>query len=122
MEFDIRLGVPEMLNLWNHLNDIFQKNTASKNEVLLLEKLKKCFKLLKSNPKHPSLHSHEISQLSKRYGCKVYESYLENNTPGALRLFWVYGPFKQSITIIGIEPHPNDKANAYAKITLSSVN
>ena len=51
---------------------------------------------------------------------KVWESYLENDTPGAGRLFWVYGPDKGDITVIGLEPHPNDKSNAYRKITLSS--
>lgn len=38
---------------------------------------------------------------------KVWQSYLENNTPSAGRVYWVYYP-KGSITIIGIEPHPND--------------
>ena len=56
----------------------------------------------------------------KRYGQKVWESYLENHKPAAGRIFWVYGPDKNDITIIGIEPHPNDKKDAYQKITLSS--
>lgn len=37
-----------------------------------------------------------------------------------MRVFWVYGPNKNEITIIGIEPHPNDKSNSYKKITLSA--
>jgi hypothetical protein len=53
---------------------------------------------------------------------KVWESYLENNVPSAGRIFWVYGPEQQAITIIGLEPHPNDsKSNAYKKITLSAI-
>lgn len=63
----------------------------------------------------------EIDLLTARYGIKVWESYLENNTPGAGRIFWVYGPDKGDITIIGLEPHPNDKSNAYKKITLSQM-
>ena len=39
-------------------------------------------------------------------------SYLENHKPVAGRIFWVYGPDKNDITIIGIEPHPNDKKDA----------
>lgn len=57
---------------------------------------------------------------TKRFGQKVWESYLGNHNPAAGRIFWVYGPDKNDITIIGIEPHPNDKKDAYQKITLSS--
>lgn len=45
---------------------------------------------------------------------------MENHKPAAGRIFWVYDPDKNDITIIGIEPHPNDKKDAYQKITLSS--
>ena len=50
-----------------------------------------------------------------------WESYLENNKPADGRIFWVYGPNKSDITIIGLEPHPNDKKDAYRKITLSAM-
>ena len=52
---------------------------------------------------------------------KVWESYLENNTPAAGRIFWAYGPEQGDITVIGLEPHPNDKANAHKKITLAQM-
>jgi hypothetical protein len=52
---------------------------------------------------------------------KVWQSYLENNKSAAGRLFWVYGPDKEDITIIGIEPHPEDKKNGYTKIKLSDL-
>lgn len=36
--------------------------------------------------------------------------------------FWVYGPEQQQITIIGLEPHPEDKKNgAYDRINLSDL-
>jgi len=73
------------------------------------------------DPRYAGLETHEISSLSKRYGMKVWQSYLENRTPAAGRIFWVYGPNRGDITIIGIEPHPNDKSNAYGKVTLSSM-
>ena len=122
MQFEIRLGVPEMLAFWNDLSSKVDKGLANKNEVILYGKLVKTFKFLQSNPRHPSLDSHEISQLTSRYGIKVFESYLENHTPAAGRIFWVYGPIKNSITVIAIEPHPNDKSNGYSKIKLSSTN
>jgi hypothetical protein len=53
---------------------------------------------------------------------KVWQSYLENNTPGAGRLYWVYGPGRLEITIIGLEPHPEDKKkDGYAKVRLSAL-
>jgi hypothetical protein len=39
-------------------------------------------------------------------GEEVFEAYAENNTPGAYRIFWHYGPGKDVITIIAITPHP----------------
>lgn len=91
-----------------------------------MKKLAKTVLLLSSNPRHNSLQSHEIDDLTRRYekisgiSCKVWQSYLENNTPAAGRLFWVYGPGKGEITITGLEPHPEDKKKAgYAKVTLS---
>ena len=41
---------------------------------------------------HPSLKSYEIDDLSRRYGFKVRQSYLENIVSKARRVFWVYGP------------------------------
>ena len=121
MTYRIRLGIPEMEALWNVLKQKATDGTAGKNDLALYQKLGKTMKLLSSDPRHPGLRSHEISALSKRYGMKVWESYLENHTPSAGRIFWVYGPEQGDITIIGLEPHPNDKGNAYRKITLSDM-
>ena len=119
--YNIRMGVPEMSALWNALKGKIAQNEASKKEARLYKQLGKAMLLLSNNPRHPGLQSHEISALTARYGMKVWESYLENNTPGAGRIFWVYGPNQGDITIISLEPHPNDKANAYRKITLSAM-
>ena len=121
MTYRIRLGVPEMEALWNSLRQKLADGTAGKQERALYQKLGKAMKLLSNDPRHPGLQSHEISALSKRYGLKVWESYLENRTPSAGRLFWFYGPEQGDITVIGLEPHPNDKGNAYQKITLSGM-
>jgi hypothetical protein len=57
-----------------------------------------------------------------RTGMKVWQSYLENQTSKARRMYWVYGPNHQEITIIGLEPHPEDEKNgAYERITLSDL-
>lgn len=41
--------------------------------------------LLASDPQHTGLHSHEIEALSRLYGDKVWQSYLENRHPPAAR-------------------------------------
>lgn len=116
------MGVPDMKIYWDRLMNKYLNDSLSKSENVLFKKIAKTLKLLSLNPKHPSLNSHEISQLSSRFGQKVFESYLENHTPGAGRLFWIYGPGLLTITVIAIEPHPNDKSNSYSKIKLSSAN
>ena len=119
--FEIRMGVPEMAEYWNGLKEKIEKGTATKEEASQYKKIGKALVLLANNPRYPGLNSHEISALTARYGRKVWESYLENNKPAAGRIFWVYGPNQSDITIIAIEPHPNDKSNAYKKITLSAM-
>ncbi len=118
--FEIHMGVPEMEDFWNSLVDKVSSGKASKNESKLYSLIGKAMVLLANNPRHPGLQSHEIDVLTSRYGTKVWCSYLQNNTPAAGRIFWSYGPGTGNITIVAIEPHPNDsKSNAYKKITLS---
>ena len=117
--YEIHMGIPEMEALWNDLTSRVSARNATDDETKLYKKLGKALKHLSHNPRHPGLESHEISSLTKRYGMNVWQSYLENRTPGAGRIFWVYGPGRKDITVIGLEPHPNDKSNAYDKITLS---
>ena len=118
--FNMRMGIPEMKELWESLETKIKDHTAKKNEIALFKKLVSWFKKFSSDPRYPGLCTHGIEALTKRYGKKVWESYLENNKPAAGRIFWVYGPNKSDITIIGLEPHPNDKKDAYRKITLSA--
>lgn len=119
--FNIRMGVPEMKQFWDNLEQKIKAKSASKKEIELFKKLVSCFKKLSTDPRYPSLCTHDIEALTKRYNLKVWESYVENNKPAAERIFWVYGPGREDITVIGLEPHPNDKKNAYNKITLSVV-
>lgn len=121
-KFTIFMGIPEMQELWQKLQTAKQAGIISKDDLLLYNKLGKAMHLLSLNPVYPGLHTHEISALSKRYGHKVWQSYLENNTSKALRIYWVYGPNQHDITIIGISKHPeSSKNNAYNKVTLSDM-
>ena len=117
--FNIHLGVPEMEVFWANLKAKHNDGTSSKNEEKLYKQIGKAMYLIANNPRHTGLHTHEIDALTSRYGMKVWQSYLENNTPNAGRIFLVYGPNHGDITIIGVEPHPEDKTHAYKTIPLS---
>lgn len=79
-------------------------------------------KNLSADPMYPGLKSHEITELSRRYEMRVWQSYLENKKNGAHRMYWVYGPDQQEIMIVGLEPHPEDAKNsAYGRIKLSDL-
>lgn len=66
----------------------------------------KCLRLLATNPRHPGLNTHKYESLAGKNGEDVFDAYAENNTPGAYRVFWHYGPSRDDITIIAITPHP----------------
>jgi hypothetical protein len=87
------------------------KKSASK--VGLFHQVRKAIAYLELDSHHPSLNTHEFTSLSGVNGEKVFEAYAQNNTPGAYRIFWHYGPDEikgkqrvQAITILAITSHP----------------
>jgi hypothetical protein len=83
------------------------KGKATKQEGLFKQVLK-CINNLIENPRYPALRTHEFHSLRHPWqkDGKVFEAYVQNNTPGAYRVFWCYGPGKSEITFIAITPHP----------------
>jgi hypothetical protein len=83
------------------------KQKASKQEGLFKQG-HKAIQLLLVNPRHPSLQTHAYDSLEHPYNEseKVFEAYAQQDTPGAYRIFWCYGPGKRQITLIAIAPHP----------------
>jgi hypothetical protein len=71
-----------------------------------LKKIKNTISKLKENPKHPGLHTHKNNSIKNPFDRETFQSYVENRTPGAFRVFWCYGPKKDEITIFSITPHP----------------
>ncbi len=71
-----------------------------------LKTVRKTLGYLETNPRHPSLQTHEFKSLSDAHGTKVFEAYAEQRTPAAYRVFWHYGPAKGQITIVAITQHP----------------
>lgn len=87
----------------------------------ILGQVRKALGYLQTNPKHPSLKTHRYNAMTGLNGEDVWEAYAQNNTPGAYRIFFCYGPNvienaskkgqKQKVlvhivTIVAITPHP----------------
>lgn len=89
-------------------NRIKSGKTKSSKAEGLLKQVAKAIDLLSKNPKHPSLNSHPFDSLQHPYDPneKVWEVYAQNDTPGAHRVFYCYGPKRKQLTIVAITPHP----------------
>jgi len=84
------------------LDDLAKPAYAAK-----LKKAKKTLLLLRDvGPGHPGLNSHKYQSLTGPNGEDVWESYIENRTPGAWRIWWLYGPNPDTLTILTLGPHP----------------
>ena len=122
MAFRIRMGVPEDGAFWNDRAARKLSGHLDKDEQRFFKKLVKALGFLAENPCHPGLASHEIDDLTRQYGIKIFQSYLENKTPAAGRLFWEYGPEPGDMTVLAFEPHPEDqKRGADQRIKLSAL-
>jgi hypothetical protein len=120
--FIVRKGVPGILELWKGLLKGYKQNKLDAQDRELFKKWTKSIDRLREDPFYPGPRTHEISDLTRRFGRKVFQSYLENNTPGAGRMFWVYGPGEGEITVVGLEPHPGDrKSKGYDRVSLSDL-
>ena len=78
-----------------------------------IKQVQKTLGLLETNPRHQSLNTHKYDSLQGPNGEEVFEAYAQNNTPGAHRVFFVYGLDRMEgkrrvpvLTIIAITPHP----------------
>lgn len=80
------------------------KNDPSRKRIA--KAVVKSIGFMTENIRHPSLHTHKYDELTGPNGEEVFESYAQNNTSQAYRIFWYYGPEKKMITILAILPHP----------------
>lgn len=83
------------------------------SQAPLLAQVRKTLGLLETDLRHPSLRTHEYRSLRGPKGEKVFEAYVQQNTPGAYSVFFIYGPDIQEggkrrpgLTIVTILPHP----------------
>ena len=107
----------EVAEILDALGQKVRAGNANADERKLYKKLKKTLGLLAENPKHRGLASHKVHGLSARYRRDIWESYVENHTPGAMRIFWYYGPGAQEITLLQLERHP-ENALPYQQVAL----
>lgn len=71
-----------------------------------LKKVLKTLDLLASDPHYPSLATHRYEALDGVWSEQVWQSYVEQGTPSAWRMWWYFGPTSGTITVIDIGPHP----------------
>jgi len=85
-----------------------KKIKKSTQDEGLFKQVAKTVRLLATNPRHPGLRTHEYDSIPNPFDKKkkVFEAYAQNQTPGAFRVFWCYGPNAKDLTILAITPHP----------------
>ncbi len=86
---------------------------SAPSRAAVFAQVRKALGYLELDPHHSSLNTHEFTSLTGANGEKVFEAYAQNNTPGAYRIFWHYGPDEIKgkkrtpvITIVAITRHP----------------
>jgi len=81
--------------------------SSNKSNKVQYKAVTKALAYLEIDTKHPSLHSHDNEEMTRYYGSKnkIFQSYAQNNTPGAYRIFWLYGPEEKEITVVAITQH-----------------
>lgn len=79
----------------------------------LLKQVRKTLGFMETDLLHPSLNTHPFGSLTGPHGEKVFECYAQNETPGAYRVFFYYGPDRMdgkrripTLTVFLIAPHP----------------
>jgi hypothetical protein len=80
------------------------------NQLAKLNKVRRALARLEQDPMHPGLASHRYETFPVDRDLKVWDSYVENHTPGAWRIFWRYGPDDPAgppvIAVLAITLHP----------------
>jgi hypothetical protein len=66
----------------------------------------KCLAMLAQDPTYPGLSSHPYTSVRGALGETIWESYVENNSPSAWRVWWHYGSDHRVIVVVDLGPHP----------------
>jgi hypothetical protein len=87
-------------------DDQMNEIELAKDKKAVRKAVHKVLGFMETNLKHHSLNTHKYDAMDGPNGDDVFESYAQNKTPSAYRIFWHYGPGKGKITILEICPHP----------------
>jgi hypothetical protein len=106
--------VPYKLKFSTEASNQYQALVAGgKATAQKLKKVQRALGRIEEDPRYPGLNSHQYENFPGAPDVKVWDSYVENNTPSAWRIFWMYGPDEivegkkiAVITMLAITPHP----------------
>ena len=87
-------------------NAVYARLKGNPAEKARYGAVKKTLEFLSENPRHPGLQTHPFSSVEGPKGEKVFESYAQQNTPAAYRVFWYYGSKRGTIVLLTIPAHP----------------
>ena len=98
---------PFILSRTDEFEQILQDLQNKPQYAVKLRKIIKTLRLLQDiDPRHPGSNSHLHQSMKSPNGGPLWESYVENNTASAWRIFWEYGPGADELTLITVGPHP----------------
>jgi hypothetical protein len=76
----------------------------------LRDKFKKAKKALKNmrevGPHYPAFETHAMNHLKGPDGATIWNSYVENHTSNAWRMYWLWK--KSTVYVVSIGPHDHD--------------
>lgn len=98
--------MPYTLMFTREASGVLQDLGRATQYATKLKKVNRALGLIQADPRYPGLHSHKYTSLRGSQGETVWDSYVENKTSSAWRIFWHYGPGENVITIVTIGPHP----------------
>jgi mRNA-degrading endonuclease YafQ of YafQ-DinJ toxin-antitoxin module len=79
---------------------------VKKSDQIKYRKILKTVRLLRDEgPGYPGLESHKYQSLTGPQGEDLWESYVENKTPGAWLLSWCYSKQPDTLILVTVGPH-----------------
>jgi hypothetical protein len=94
------------ITLTDEADEYLKLLEMDKGRKSIYKAISKALRLMSTNLRHQSLATHDFHSKQGPNGEKIFESYAQNKTPGAHRIFWYYGPAKRELTVVAITPHP----------------
>lgn len=75
------------LNYSDEAKRQFLELELSKEKFKQYKAVAKTLGLMQTNLRHPSLNTHKYDAIESPFGAEVFESYAQNKTPGAYKIF-----------------------------------